>query len=137
MTRTEPEGMQGVTTIITTTEETVCDRDHDDPVAAEVTRTLGVDGTDYEIDLCGPHAAELEDGLRWVVKYARPVRPQRARPQRARRQPKRYRSEAKRASDAEIRTWWRTHQDAVDRPYQDKGRMPADVIAAHEAAKGN
>lgn len=103
----------------------VCDRDvHDGrDVPAESTRTLGHGSDAYEIDLCGPCSAALDSDLAEVLEHARKVKGKHD-----------GRNARMRQEDAAIRAWWATvHPDVVGRPYRDKGRLPADVIAKYRA----
>lgn len=94
--------------------------DIDGGSAAE-TVSFAVDGVSYEIDLNPGNAIRLRDALAPWVGSARRVSGRRTR------------RGASRASgggkNAEIREWARTHGYSV----RDRGRIPADVVAAFEA----
>lgn len=99
--------------------------DIDGSDAAE-TIPFGLDGTHYEIDLNGNHAQELRGRLERYVKAARKVTGSADRPTRVRR------TTANDARNKEIRNWAREqHLDVNER-----GRIPADIVAQYEAANG-
>lgn len=54
----------------------VCDMHGSDDwwTEAETTRTFGIDGRSYEIDLCGEHEAELTAAVQPFAEHARPLR---------------------------------------------------------------
>ena len=92
---------------------------------ADETIQFGLDGTRYEIDLSSDHARELRGQLERYVKAARKVTGA-ARPARVRR------TTENDARNKEIRDWARErHLDVNDR-----GRIPADIVAQYEAANG-
>lgn len=97
----------------------------DDIDGSEATQTVafGLDGASYEIDLNDGHAAELREALATYVAHGRKVSAGR-----------RGRSTAAKAnlgaSAREIRDWARSNGHDVP----DRGRIPADVRAAFEAA---
>lgn len=89
---------------------------------ADETVTFGLDGTTYEIDLSGAHAAQLRDAFGVYVGHARKVTSSGPR------------RRAAKASDSgtsarEIRDWARSNGHTVP----ERGRIPADVRAAFEA----
>lgn len=87
---------------------------------------FGLDGTRYEIDLNSDHAQELREQLGRYVKAARKVTVSAGRPTRVRR------TTANDAKNKEIRNWARErHLDVNER-----GRIPADIVAQYEAANG-
>ena len=93
---------------------------------AEETIQFGLDGTHYEIDLNSDHAQELRGQLVRYVKAARKVTGLAGRPARVRR------TNANDAQNKAIRSWARErHLDVNDR-----GRIPADIVAQYEAANG-
>lgn len=106
-----------------TTSELLCDnplRFHR-PIAeveADVTRKLGWNGLDYEIDLCAADSTLLDQALAEFVKHARRPKPATAR------KPGRDRSAAARERDAAVRAWAREAGFAVSA----RGRIP---VAAH------
>ena len=90
------------------------------------TVSFGLDGTHYEIDLNSDHAQDLRGQLQRYVKAARKVTGSAGRPSRVRRAPE------NEARNKEIRNWARErHLDVNDR-----GRIPADIVAQYEAANG-
>ena len=81
---------------------------------------FGLDGTTYEIDLDGDHAAELRAVLAPFVESARRVSP-------------RGRTMTRVATDDDphaLRAWAAAHQIALPA----RGRIPADVVARFRAA---
>jgi hypothetical protein len=99
--------------------------DIDGSDAAE-TIQFGLDGTHYEIDLNSDHAQELREQLSRYIKAARKVTGPASRPTRGRR------TAASDAENKKIRTWARErHLDVNER-----GRIPADIVAQYEAANG-
>jgi Lsr2 len=93
---------------------------------ADETMQFGLDGTHYEIDLNSDHAQELRGQLERYVKAARKVTGSAGRSARVRR------TTANDAKNKEIRNWARErHLDVNER-----GRIPADIMAQYEAANG-
>jgi hypothetical protein len=90
---------------------------------AEETVTFGVDGTTYEIDLSQANAAKLRDLLAPYVAAARRSSG------RGNRKSSRGRSSGG-PNPADIRDWARAHGHEVS----DRGRVPAHVRAAYDAA---
>ncbi|WIY82059.1 Lsr2 family protein [Propionimicrobium sp. PCR01-08-3] len=95
--------------------------DIDESPATEKVR-FGLDGVNYEIDLSKKNADSLREALAPYVGAARRVRGQRARSAGS--------TAAAGSSPAEIRAW------AADNGYEvsARGRVPAEVRAAYEAA---
>jgi hypothetical protein len=90
------------------------------------TVSFGLDGTHYEIDLNSDHAQDLRGQLQRYVKAARKVTGSAGRRSRGRR------TTENDARNKEIRNWARErHLDVNDR-----GRIPADIVAQYEAANG-
>lgn len=96
--------------------------DIDGSDAAE-TVSFGLDGTSYEIDLNEKHAAKLRDALANYVGHARKVSG-------GRRTRSRASASSSGASAADVRAWARENGYAVP----DRGRIPADVRSAYDAA---
>jgi hypothetical protein len=96
--------------------------DIDGSDAAE-TIAFGLDGTRYEIDLNSGHARELREQLEPFVKAARRVSPPAGRPRNRR---------GDDAINKEIRNWARERGLGVN----DRGRIPAPIVAQYEAATG-
>jgi hypothetical protein len=92
---------------------------------AEETISFGLDGTSYEIDLSGEHASELRRQLAGYVKAARKVTGSAGRPARVRRA-------AADDKNREVRSWAREQGLEVN----DRGRIPAGIIAKYEAENG-
>jgi hypothetical protein len=99
----------------------------DDGTEAEFTRRFSIDGTEYEVDLCGKHDEEFTAAqVRWT-NVARATR-KTARRGAGRRTP--------RAETASIRDWIRSPagQHALNgRHVAERGRIPRDVVALYEA----
>jgi nucleoid-associated protein Lsr2 len=97
-----------------------CDYDRKEiPAGQERTRSFGLDGQSYEIDLCKEHSGKLDEVLKKYAAYA----------QKATRGPRRRRrTAAHRQRSAQIRAW------AKDRgmPVSDRGRIPSEVIDSYE-----
>jgi hypothetical protein len=97
-----------------------------DGSGADETIQFGLDGTHCEIDLNSDHAQELRGQLERYVKAARKVTGSAGRPSRVRR------TTDNDTRNKEIRNWARErHLDVNDR-----GRVPADIVAQYEAASG-
>ena len=90
---------------------------------ADETIAFALDGVSYEIDLNETNATALRDALAVYVGHARKA---------GRKAPPR--SAARRSSTgsqtAQIRTWAREQ----GLPVNDRGRIPADIVAQYEAA---
>jgi hypothetical protein len=93
---------------------------------AEETIPFGLDGTRYEIDLNSKHARELREQLERYVKAARKVSGSGGRSGRVRR------TTANDDKNKEIRNWAR--EKGLD--VNDRGRIPADIMAQYEAENG-
>jgi hypothetical protein len=96
--------------------------DIDGSDAAE-TIPFGLDGTRYEIDLNSGHVRELREALEPFVNAARRVSVPAGRP------PNRRSDDAR---NKEIRNWAR--EKGLD--VNDRGRIPAPIVAQYEAATG-
>jgi hypothetical protein len=93
---------------------------------AHETIPFGLDGTHYEIDLNSDHAQELRGQLSRYVKAARKVTGPAERPSRVRR------ATENDARNKEIRNWARERNLDVN----DRGRIPADIVAQYETENG-
>ena len=93
---------------------------------AKETIPFGLDGTHYEIDLNSDHAQELRGRLERYVKAARKVTVPAGRTARVRR------TSDNDARNKEIRNWARDRGLDVN----DRGRIPADIVAQYEAENG-
>jgi hypothetical protein len=89
---------------------------------ADETVTFGLDGSTYEIDLSKKNAAKLRDALAAYVGVARRVPGRGGRRSRGR--------SGSGPSASQVRDWARSHGYEVS----DRGRVPADVRAAYDAA---
>ena len=105
--------------------------DLDDSISADETVTFALDGTTYEIDLSEKNATEMRDVLGKYVSAARKVSSRGTRASGA------GRSRATggggrmdREQAGAIRDWARKNGHAVS----DRGRIPASVVEAYEAA---
>ncbi|MDX6395631.1 MAG: hypothetical protein QOJ73_6694 [Streptosporangiaceae bacterium] len=99
-----------------------CDYDQKEiPAGQHRTRRFGLDGRDYEIDLCAKHSQKLDEV---VNRYAEHARRASARLGRTKR-----RTTAHRQHSAAIRTW--AKQAGIE--VSDRGRIPADVVTRYEA----
>ena len=104
-----------------------CDMEDGDKPGTQ-TIGFGLDGTNYEIDLCDKHAKQFRDGLSAFVTAGRRV---------AARNSGRRRSGAgavrgDRERTQAIREWARKKGIKVS----DRGRLSADIVAQYEAAGG-
>jgi hypothetical protein len=93
-----------------------------DGSTADETVTFGLDGASYEIDLSKKNAAKLRDAMALYVGSGRRVSGRSGRKGRSR--------ASSGPSASEVRQW------ARDKGYDvsDRGRVPADVRAAYDAA---
>jgi Lsr2 len=88
---------------------------------AEGTVRFGLDGTAYEIDLNEENTAKLRNSLAPYVEHARKVTGTRQR---------RTRGASSRERSADIRSWAKSAGIHVN----ERGRIPADVVAKYDAA---
>ena len=93
---------------------------------ADVTVSFALDGKAYEIDLSNDNAERLREALQPYVSAARPAAG-------APRTTRRSSSKALGESPAEVREWARANGYQVN----ERGRIPANILAAYRAAKGN
>ena len=100
--------------------------DIDGSRGAETIR-FSLDGTDYEIDLKGVHAKRLRKAVKPYADHARPVRQVRQTATAGRR------TTRSRERSSPVRAWARNHGYTVGK----KGRLPAEVMEAFNAAQGN
>ena len=103
--------------------------DLDENLSADETVSFALDGTSYEIDLADKNAKEMRDAFARYVSAARKVGP---RQPRLRRRPLAVRTGGRmdREQAGAIRDWARKNGHAVS----DRGRIPASVVEAYEAA---
>ena len=92
---------------------------------AEGTVRLGLDGTEYEIDLNAEHAQALRDALSRYVQAARRAGGGARRSARGGRR-------AGGVDSTEVREWAKAQGIEV----KDRGRVPAEVVARFNAATG-
>jgi nucleoid-associated protein Lsr2 len=101
-----------------------CDYDRKEiPKGQERTRVFGLDGHDYEIDLCKKHSDKLEEILKRYSACARKAAARRGR--------RRRRTAAHRQRSAQIRAWAKRHGFQVS----DRGRIPTDIVNNYETAQ--
>lgn len=93
--------------------------DIDGSEAAETVQ-FGLDGSHYEIDLNDKNAGKLRDALSGYIGHARKTTTKKGRATRTELGP----------STREVRDWARSNGYEVS----DRGRVPAEVKAAYEAA---
>jgi hypothetical protein len=99
-----------------------CDYDDKEiPDGQQRSITFGLDGQEYEIDLCVKHSEKFTE---MVGKYAEHARRGTVRGVRRRR-----RTAANRQRSAEIRAWAKKRGIEVS----DRGRIPAQVVAGFES----
>ena len=99
--------------------------DYDSKVITEgghLTRAFGLDGRDYEIDLCEQHSKKFDEAFRGFADKARKVTGRVTRTKR--------RTAAHRRHSAEVRAWAKRNGIAVS----DRGRIPAQVTETYEAS---
>ena len=104
--------------------------DLDENVAADETVTFSLDGTNYEIDLSEKNAGEMRDALSRYVQAARKVGRGSGRASGAGRSRATGGGRMDREQAGAIRDWARKNGHAVS----DRGRIPASVVEAFEAA---
>jgi hypothetical protein len=97
----------------------------DDIDGSEATETVsfGLDGVAYEIALSSRNPGELRPELAQYVDHARKSSGSQARR-------RRQRNGAGREQSARIREWARSHGHKVN----ERGRIPANIVAEYEAA---
>ena len=95
--------------------------DTDNSVAADETVSFALDGVSYSIDLSSENAAALRDSLARWIGHAERVGGRRA----TKSAPKIGRLDLN-----DVRAWARSHGHDV----KDRGRVPANVLAAYDAA---
>jgi hypothetical protein len=94
---------------------------------AEETVSFALDGTSYEIDLNAANASKLRDTLAPYVGTAR-----RTGSRSSGGRGGRGRGRGRNNQTAEIRAWARENGHKVN----ERGRIPADVVAAYEKSRG-
>ena len=104
--------------------------DLDENVAADETVSFSLDGTSYEIDLSDKNAQELRDAFSRYVQAARKVGRGSGRASGGGRSRATGGGRMDREQAGAIRDWARKNGHAVS----DRGRIPASVVEAYEAA---
>lgn len=110
-----------------------CDLDHGaEPVDAETTLHFGVDGEEYELDVCSVHGEKIRADFAGLVASARRISGARSPRRRGNtgpvRQPTSIR--ARREELAAVRAWARSQGMTVN----DRGRIPRQVLEQYRAA---
>ena len=101
-----------------------CDYDDKEiPDGQQRSLTFGIDGQEYEIDLCAKHSERLSEALGKFVEHARKTAMRGAK--------RRRRTSANRQRSAEIRAWAKSSGVEVS----DRGRIPGHVLAGFETTK--
>ncbi len=99
-----------------------CDYDNKEiPSGQEKARYFGLDGRNYEMDLCKKHSDKLDETMRRYTAHGRKV---------AVRGGRRRRTAAHRQRSAQIRAWAKSRGLQVS----DRGRIPTDVVNSYETA---
>ncbi|WP_017537847.1 histone-like nucleoid-structuring protein Lsr2 [Nocardiopsis halophila] len=99
-----------------------------DGTEADETIQFGIDGKNFEIDLNAENADKLREGMKEFVSAARKAQSKPARG--SSRQAKRKGPDRERS--AEIRAWAKEQGKEVN----ERGRIPAGIVAEYEAATG-
>ena len=100
-----------------------CDYDSKEiPDGEQLTRAFSLDGRDYEIDLCVKHSQKFDEAVKRFAGKARRATTRVARTKR--------RTTAHRQRSADIRAWAKDSDIEVN----DRGRIPAQIIAQYEAS---
>jgi hypothetical protein len=105
-----------------------CDLDDEEVPAAE-TVTFGFDGSTYAFELCEKHLGEFHDTIQQYIASARLADGPRRRRATTTAGPSR-RGTPNGVSSSDIRVWARENGYEVS----ERGRIPAEVRAAYEAA---
>jgi hypothetical protein len=101
-----------------------CDYDDKEiPDGQQRSLTFGLDGQEYEIDLCAKHSERLSQTVGKFAEHARKAA--------IRGTKRRRRTSANRQRSAEIRAWAKSSGIEVS----DRGRIPGHVLAGFETTK--
>jgi hypothetical protein len=101
-----------------------CDYDDKEiPAGQQRSITFGIDGQEYEIDLCARHSERLSEAVGKFAEHARKVTVRGPR--------RRRRTTAHRQRSAEIRAWAKSSGIEVS----DRGRIPGHVLAGFETSR--
>lgn len=101
-----------------------------DGTEANQTVTFCLDGTEYEIDLSGPHATELRQALDTYIESGRKLG--RSTVQRGRRTPSTPTTKANREQSQAIRDWAKRKGLEVS----DRGRISQEIVERYRAEAG-
>ncbi len=100
-----------------------CDYDDKEiPDGEQRSITFGLDGQEYEIDLCAKHSEKLSETVERFAEHARKAT--------VRGMTRRRRTTANRQRSAEIRAWAKSSGIEVS----DRGRIPGHVLAGFESS---
>jgi hypothetical protein len=101
-----------------------CDYDDKEiPSGQQRSLTFGLDGQDYEIDLCVKHSERFRELIGGFARHARKAT--------NRGQKRRRRTAANRRRSAEIRAW--AKKNGI--PVSDRGRIPTHVLTGFETKR--
>lgn len=101
-----------------------CDYDNKEiPAGEHRSLTFGLDGEEYEIDLCIKHSERFKSVVSGFARHARKAT--------ARGVKRRRRTAANRRRSAEIRAW--AKKSGI--PVSDRGRIPTHVLSGFEAKR--
>jgi len=109
----------------------VCDL-HGDETPAGETVTFGLDGSTYQIDLCGEHAGQMREAFAGYVGAARRASGRGSSAPSSSGGTRRRRRSRGSGEAAAIRDWARERGLAVP----ERGRIPADLAAKYAAERG-
>lgn len=98
----------------------LCDLPHDSEAEGTESVSFGLDGAEYEIDLCGPHGKELRAKIGVFANRARGTTAGSRR--------RKARTSLSRARNAEIRDWARQRGHHIG----ERGRIPASITAEYD-----
>ena len=102
-----------------------CDYDDKEiPAGQQRNITFGIDGQEYEIDLCTRHSKRLSEVVGKFAEHARKATVRGT-------TPRRRRTTANRQRSAEIRAWAKSSGIEVS----DRGRIPGNVLAGFETSR--
>jgi Lsr2 len=102
-----------------------CDYDEKEiPAGQQRNIRFGIDGQEYEIDLCARHSQKLSETVGEFAEHARKATIRGT-------TPRRRRTTANRQRSAEIRAWAKSSGIEVS----DRGRIPGHVLAGFENSR--
>lgn len=109
----------------------LCDLHDEQDVEAVGTTLFGIDGANYEIELCEDHGRQMRDVVGPFMSAGRRAGAS-PRPARSAAQPRRNNTSSPvGGGQAAVRQWARAHGYTVS----DRGRLSSEVTAAYEAAQ--